>query len=296
MARKKVMLRPSVNNLLAVAAIIFISGCGKRTLLTDTYYRRAMKSWDRGDLRESINNFKKVVSVSPHSPKGQASLFHLAEVYYQAGKYRKALNLFELYLDTSDAKGKELLNVLDKIAVIYEKHLKDDQNALRFYKRALDLTFSKEDRIKFLVKTGKTYFSLYQFQQAVDYLEKAAGDMETLPQKIAMSEMAQEAYYYLGLSYAILARDVKDRFQGGESYIGVDRDTIDKCIEAMDKCIKFSVKTKYGVLCKFQKAEALVEIDEYDKAVDILEDLQSSYPNKTVIETRLDRIRGLAGR
>ena len=271
-----------------IFSFILISACGFNRA-EDQYFKEDVKLKNEGDLSNSIDLFKKVIATAPRSDKAKESLYLLGDVYYQTGEAKKAIKVFKAYLDLVSPRGKRKFLILSKIGTLYYQKLGDPQQGLGYYVKALDYAPSKEDRFDVFLNMGNCSFKMYKFDTAVEYFNKAVIEVERSRDENVIAKL-QEALYYMAFSYSILRNDMNESVTAIKPREINSMDPIKKTVEILDKCIKYSDKSKYGILCKFEKAENLVELGEKDKARAILMELRDSYPNTAVIETKIKKL------
>ncbi|MFH1223451.1 MAG: hypothetical protein V1647_03805, partial [Pseudomonadota bacterium] len=95
-------------------------------------------------------------------------------------------------------------------------------------------------------------------------------------------------------SYSVLSENFAESYQQKgikPQYRTPADDPTARLISILDRCISYADKSKYGVLCRFQKAETLEELGEKAKALAMFTDLVDVYPNKAVVESKIDRLR-----
>jgi len=259
----------------------------------DRYYDEAMRYRSEGETSKAVDSFKKSIATAPKSNIGKEALYMLGDVYYQTGDYKKALRIFKLCLDRMDLKSKKRYAILNRIAWINFAKLNAQEEALKYYIKALDYTSSREERFDVLLSMGNCYFKIYKFDLAVEYFNKAVKEVEGSKDE-EIKEKIQEALYYMAVSYSFLSQDFAEislQKNANPQYRTPADDPTRKILEILDKCITYSGKSKYGILCRYQKAEALEELGEKAQALKVLVDLVDVYPNKAVIESKIDRLR-----
>jgi tetratricopeptide (TPR) repeat protein len=271
-----------------ISVLVLMSACGFNRP-EDKYFKEAIKFKSDGDLGKAADSFRKVIATSPKSDRAKESLYQLGEVYYQTGDAKKSIKVFKAYLDLASPRGKRKFLILSRIATLYYQKIGDPQQALGYYLKALDYSPSREDSFDIFLNMGNCYFKMYKFDTAVEFFNKAVIEAESARNESIIPKL-QEALYYMAFSYSVLTNDINESVLSRRPEQINTVDPIKKTIEILDKCIKYSDKSKYGILCKFEKAENLVELDEKDKALAILMELRDSYPNKAVIETKIKKI------
>jgi len=258
------------------------------------YFDEAMHYRNEGEFEKAIESLKKTIATAPKSDKGREALYMLGDVYYQTGDYKKALKIFNKYLDITDVNDKKKFLLLNKIAFINYSKLNEYREALLYYFKALNYASSRVDKFDVYTNMGNCYFKLYKFDKSVEFFnkgiteigDKANGDL---------APRVQESLYYMAFSYSVLTQDFAEHYQqkGFNPSEKMDaNEPLKKILEILDKCIAYSGQSKYGVLCKYQKAETFEEMGDKQKALTILNELRDVYPNKAVIESKINKLLG----
>jgi tetratricopeptide (TPR) repeat protein len=271
---------------------IFISACVGRP--ENKFFDEAVHYRNEGEFDKSIESLKKVIAAAPKSEKGREALYMLGDVYYQTGDFKRALKVFNKYLDIIDVNDKKKFLLLNKIAFINYSKLNEYKEALLYYFKALNYASSRVDKFDVYSNMGNCYFKLYKFDKAVDFFNKAVTEIGTRVDS-DLEPRVQEALYYMAFSYTVLTQDFEEHYQqkGVAPSEKLDaNEPLKKILEILDKCISYSGKSKYGVLCRYQKAETFEEMGDKQKALAILNELRDVYPNKGVIESKINKLLG----
>lgn len=266
---------------------ISLQGCLGSRRTVNNIYNDGIRFKSTGEYGRATDSFKKVIKLAPRSKKAIKALYMLGEVYYETGETGRAIRVFEGYIDIAKPAPDKKFEVLKKIADLYHLKLSDYEKALEFYKKALVYTSSERSVFDVLLNTARAYYKLNRFQEAISFFDTAARAGEQLDDSRLYLQV-QEALYYTAYSYSILRDQMTDI---SRTYAGLDpSDPIKRIIGILDKCIELSETSRYGVLCRFEKADNLVQIDQKEEALAILEELREVYPNRSVIEARINRL------
>ena len=272
---------------------LFVSGgCIGRP--ENRFFDEAVHYRNEGENEKAIESFKKAIATAPKSETGREALYMLGDVYYQTGDFKRALKIFNKYLDLSGIKDEKRFLLLNKIAFINYSKLNQYKEALVYYFRAQKYASSRDEKFDVFVNMGNCYFKIYKFDKAVEFFNKAVTEVEGHVDD-ELTPKVQEALYYMAFSYSILTQDFAEHYQqkGINLY---DKDgangPLKKILEILDRCISYSAKSKYGVLCRYQKAETFEETGDKAKALVLLNELRDVYPNKAVIEGKINKLLG----
>ncbi len=279
-----------MSRIFLVISLFVLSSCGL-IRPEDSYYREAIKYKNEGDAHRAIDSLRKVVSTAPKSKKAKDALYLLGDLYYQIGDPKKAIKVLETYIDISAPNDERRFDVFNKMGLVVYSRTNDYPRALMYYKKAIPLADSKREKFDVSLNVGNCYFKMYRFDKALDFFSNAVKQMEDNPDD-EESQYLQEALYYMAFSYSLLTKDLNESTELSESTKSQDlfSDPQKKIIAILDKCLKYSASSKYGILCKYQKAEAFEELGDRQKAISIYMELKELYPNKGVIEAKISKL------
>jgi tetratricopeptide (TPR) repeat protein len=270
-----------------VFIFVFTSSCVGSKHTADKYYRAGLKYKNNGEYGAAVDNFKKVITTAPRTHKARQALYELGEVYQETAEIKKAIKVFEAYIKLAKPTGSKRFQVLSKIGDLYYSKSSDYEKALKYYSEANNYSSSQREKFEVLLNIANVYYKLYKFKEAIEYFDRAAKTGEKIKDDKLIPKI-QEAIYYTAFSYSVLSDQMSDT---SKNYTRVDPvGPAKRTIEILDRCIKYDEDSKYGVLCRFEKAENLVQIDEKDKALLILMELRDIYPNRSVIESKIAKL------
>ncbi len=278
--------------LIIFAVFMTTSACIGRP--ENKYFNEAMHYRNEGEFEKAIESLKKAIATAPKSDKGREALYMLGDVYYQMGDSKKALKIFNKYLDITDVNDKKRFLLLNKIAFINYSKLNEYREALLYYFKALNYASSRVDKFDVYTNMGNCYFKLYKFDRAVEFFNKGIIAIDNKVDK-DLAPRVQESLYYMAFSYSVLTQDFAEHYQQKKGVPSQKMDAnepLRKILEILDKCISYSGQSKYGVLCMYQKAETFEEIGDKPKALAILNELRDIYPNKAIIESKINKLLG----
>jgi tetratricopeptide (TPR) repeat protein len=272
---------------------ILVAGCMGRP--ENKFFDEAIHYRNEGELDKSIESLKKAIAAAPKTDKGREALYMLGDVYYQSGDFKRALKVFNKYLDITDVNDKKKFQLLNKIAFINYSKLNEYKPALFYYFKALNYASSRTDKFDVYANMGNCYFKLYKFDKAVEYFDKGVKELGDHVDS-DMAPRVQETLYYMAFSYFVLTQDFTEHYYQQKGFNPSEKmdanEPLKKVLEILDKCISYSAQSKYGVLCKYQKAETFEEMDNKQMAIATLKELRGVYPNEAVIESKINKLLG----
>ncbi len=119
------------------------------------------------ELKKAKYYLKKCIKINK---KHKKAWLILGEIYYKQKKYKKALKCFLKHKKINgDNTSIEAYNYL---ALTYNQLYQLD-NALKYFKRCLFLSKSKEQKKIYLYNIGSCYLAMKKYQKSVEYLEKS---------------------------------------------------------------------------------------------------------------------------
>lgn len=277
-------------NKLLCFLLVFVVSCGF-IRPEERYYKEAVKYKNEGETLKAIDSLRKVISTAPKSDRTKDALFMLGDLYYQIGDARKSIKALSTYIDISSPNDKRRFDVFNKMGLVTYSKTGDYPKALKYYKEATSLARSEADRFEVLLNIGNCYFKMYSFDKAYGFYSRAVKELEKNPNDEEVAKL-QEALYYMAFSYSLLTKDFNEGTEvlDGSKEQDLFSDPHKKMINILDKCLYYSDSSKYGLMCKYQKAEVFEELGEKDKALVIYTELKDVYPNKGVIEAKLTKL------
>jgi TolA-binding protein len=148
-------------------------------------YFLAHMNYESGNYEASLEQFNALKSDKNFS---SIAPFYITQIHYLLGDYQLVINEGEALIKHASQKRKTDLN-----RVLGGSHFR-----LGNYEKALPYLIDYQNQStglhdnSFYYEIGYSYYKTNKFQEAVEYLQKATSENDT---------MAQYAYYYLGASY-----------------------------------------------------------------------------------------------
>lgn len=141
---------------------------------TRRLYNDALRLYEEGKIKESIEVLKQVVSIYPEYPDVHNAL---GLVYSLAGNHAEAMNCFKRATELNP----EYIEAYVNLAIVYNEQC-DFEDAIQAFEKAASLEtkekgFSpklKAELANTYVQLGDTYFELQDYANAKDEYKKAA--------------------------------------------------------------------------------------------------------------------------
>ena len=155
---------------------------------------------EEGNVGTAIINLKQIVA-NQKSPFFVQASSKLADIYFEQGDFQNAKNLYATLSSlVENPEEKMQFAAREIICTIHQGQLKTYQSKLKTFKT----TFKKQPQLKnylalFEFETGKYYFKQKKYEPAVK-------KFKTVAKKYRDSDYADDAQYYLGLTYTTTNR------------------------------------------------------------------------------------------
>lgn len=255
--------------ILISVAFTALSGCGPDK--AKEHFDAAEKFFGEGNYTGAVGEYSRVVSEYQGSPYAPKSQYRIAVLYDRHLSDRKrAMDAYSTLLFLFPESPEAWLSRED-MAGIYSRageHLK----AIEEYEKLAKANPDESGRIKYLIAIE--YFKMNDFRQSrIELMGLLEGDPDP--------ELVRKARHQIAYTYY------------------VEGDT-EKAIKAFDSIINDDPVSPMAAEALLGKAKALEEADRLAEALELLEGLIDVYPNKEVVETRINwvkkRIKEGAGR
>ena len=242
---------------------------------TKKSYLLAERLLSDGSYIAAVNEFEKVFSRDPKGALGQKALFRAAmtQMLYLS-QNDLAIRKFNTIIETSNDKD-VVWEAKKYIGEILFSKLEDYAQSLQYYQSVLKSNPSANEAPEFLFRTGRSYFFLSKFSEAL-------GVYEEIRKKYSQSIWAEKALLEEGLSM----------FTRGEKGGVKSKQLSDfqKGVALYEDFIKLYPKSVGVVQARFGIASCLEEMEQLDTAFEKFKELRSSYPAPEVIDIKLRRI------
>ncbi|MCB0804490.1 MAG: tetratricopeptide repeat protein, partial [Bacteroidales bacterium] len=250
---------------------------------SELFFKKGYCYFRKEENQKAVQEFKKVVNSNSNSKYSSPSSYYLAHIAYADGLYDEALTRFQAlesdpnfsaiapyyivqiyfhqgkYQQVIDMAPPLLINATPSRATELTRVLGESYFNLGEYEKALPYLKQYQQEARTRISRADNYkygFALYtdqQYDQAVNYLQKATGREDTL---------AQYAWYYLGASY----------LQTGEKQFAAN---------AFTSAYKIPFDREIREDALFKQAQLAFELsyDPYNEAVKALRNYIKAYPD-----------------
>jgi len=232
--------------LLVVYSVLFsIWGCGEKS--SEDLYKKAMALYEAGKYAKAVKVFELLLAQYPEHSLARKVRYQLGEIYfYKLNQPPIALKyLQELYAQSP--QGKYSMNALQLIGAIDES-LNKYADAIEVYRKLLREYAAEIEAAKYQLAIAEGYFKFNNYQQAI-------AEYETLIKQYPNSPYVARANFQIANSYALT-----------EAY--------DKAIEHYEALLQAgSVSEQLAADIKLELAYCYGQKEQFPKALDLYEGL-----------------------
>jgi tetratricopeptide (TPR) repeat protein len=227
---------------------------------------RGLQFQSRGEFREAVTEFDKVMKRSPRSLASIRAARESAKIYlYELKNYDRTIEVLKfliLYSNNSEERWKSQ----SQIAQIYFDNLAWYDKALIEYNKLLAGHLSKEEQIRVRLAIARSYYYLGQFLQSSNEAS------QILVEQGVSEDQAFDVY----LLQANIYLSLKNHFDAAKALERILQRFPDK-----------SKKENVGI----NLALCYEEMGVHTEALRVLESLKSYYEPKEYVELRIRKIR-----
>jgi tetratricopeptide (TPR) repeat protein len=249
--------------LILAGAVLFLSGCSFS--LDGFRFYRAKMQISQHHYASALPLLQKIVDDSPSDDRAlQAARKGARVAHFEAKAYQQAVNFYKFIILKSDDVI-ERQNAQKNIAQIYFDDLQDFDQSVTEFERILKFDNSPDEAFRYRLNLAKAYFRLNNAEQALNELDVL------LSQKLDSDKI-----------FDILAL---------KANVMVGNHKLPEAAQLWEKIIKDfpeqSKKEKIGlnlVVC-------YEELKQFDKAIEVLENMRPQYPNPDFLDLRISRLK-----
>ncbi len=219
----------------ALLVVVLLTGCGgKRTFVAksaDEAFNYAMERYQKGDYREAVSGFQRVIFNFPGVELVEEAMYYLADSYFMDEDYLLAANEFKR-VSSEYPEGSYALVSLYKLGLCYMRlslsyqlDQKDTKRAIETFK-TLENRFpnsayadsARARRAELSEKLAKKEFENGYYYYKREYFDSAIIYFETLREEFPGSPWIAPALFYLSKSY--------EKLELHEDALGARRDIL----------------------------------------------------------------------
>lgn len=227
---------------------------------------RAKNQWEAGDYEDSARTFATLVEFHPDSPYVEEAVFLAASLYHHFLDQADLAKRYYLQLVTQFPKSRYLADAKLSLASLYERERSSTSRAAQIYRELIEANVLPDQKDWLQFKLAKAFMYMGK-------LDLARLEFRNLLTYHPYSSLLAETYYALGYSYYLENR--------GEMAIAIFRKAIDDF-----------PGTPIASRAQFFIADTLEEQGQLRDALNVFEGLRGRYHSETVLETRINALRG----
>ncbi len=230
----------------------------------DMLLKEAENQLLNSNYREAVSLFLQVADRYPNSPYAEKALLRSGETFFlNLSEPEKAIKYFSKVISVYPS-GKEARVASEYIASIYENTLKEYDNAVIQYQRLIDSADDpgKSDNYQFAI--GRSYYRKGDYSQAII-------EYKTLKNRYPDSELIAEADYQIANCYFVLS-------------------DCQRASKAYRKLLKKYPDNEWRHDILLSMGVCMEEKEHYSDALVIYRDLADEFPNKALIQAKINAI------
>jgi len=240
-----------------------------------SHYVLAEKLWSDRKYQASVQEFEKAYAKDPQSLIGKEAL-------YQAGltqclflsQYEEAIAKFKLYIANHEPSERTWGAKLQIGEILFKTE--QYRLAMAHYRSLLEDASHPEEAPKFLFFIGKSAFYLFDFELAISTYEK-------LIARFPDSSFAKKAEFEIAVTY-YMQGERRTLARGGAEFL------YQKAKKKYEQFIQKYPESTFLAEAQFGVASCLEALGHLEEAIAIYQNIQSLYPSRHVIESKIKRI------
>lgn len=255
-------MRIKINFAVVILLLSVLTGC--HLSYDRVEFDRAERALKREQFKEAVKHFSRVIKRSPESDLALEAARNAARVsLFQTEDFIQAIQFFRHVIIYSKSE-KERKEAQRNIATIYFDKLTDYKSAIVEFNKLLSLSHSPEDETDYKLYLAKSYFYLNNFFQA---------KIET--DELLKRNLSDEKKFEILL------------FKGN---ILMTSKEINEALGVFEQ-----LKKDFPELAKKEKVDMSIavcyeELNNFAKAISVLEELKADYPHPEFIDLKIKRL------
>lgn len=261
---RKLIHKPTITHVLPCIFVLFFFVACTKTDNELEYYNRAETAFSDGRIKEAAQLYELFLEKETDFPERFIAWQRLLTIYKDISRNTdKGLHILKAMSVEYENDREKLWLIYMKIGQLYSRQNNFD-SSIEFFRRALDIAAKDQEIFQSYEALGEVYYKKRDYLKAVDLLEEFLASVTgTLSDRTGMIN------YILGRSYYQL----KDR----------------------NSAVQYLRRTFYMDAPENQRAKAgmlmydiYLEMEDFEKARKVLDELGKFHPNPQVIRLRLE--------
>jgi TolA-binding protein len=239
--------------------LLMLTGCEKSS---EEMYKKAMSFYEAGKYHKAVQLFEALLARYPEHSLSRKAQYQLGNIYfYKLNQPEQALNYAQKLYEQSP-QGKYAMQALELIGYIYDKSLNRCLDGAEAYRLLLKDYAAEVDAGKYQLAIADCYFKRREYPQAI-------AEYTTLTERYPQSEHIPRARFQIATSYALT--------EVWEEAVVIYEELlqIDGLLHQFVADIQLELAYCYG------------QQEEYDKALKLYEELEELDANDVSIDKDL---------
>ncbi len=238
----------------------------------------AEKLWQEKNYVAAVGEYEKVVQKDPSSDTGIEAAYRAATTQTlflneHIGALRKLNRLIEVNRDHRLAHGANRL-----IGEILFTKLEQYEQAIQHYEKMLISYPTDPSRDEYTYRIGKAQFHLLKFDDSIR-------TFRLVTEKYSGTESAKLALFSIGVSNQTKGHQLQSK------EVKLAQEAFKRAVTDYEEFIKKFPTDPLRLDAKFEIGNCLEELENVDAAYEAFESILAEYPNRSVVEMKLRRIR-----
>lgn len=249
-----------------VCALLLLSTCAGCSLSLDWLRQyRAQRAIAKQDYAGAVVILRQIMDLSVESEKSLVAARQGARIaHLDAKNYPEAIEFYRVVVLRSE-DPLERKSAQQFIAQIYFENLQDFDHAVAEYEKLLKLDVTPQEKFRYRLNLAKCYFQMNNLEQALAELDLLQGLKPTGDDHYDMRT--------LRANILVAAKQLAPAAEAWESLIRDFPERSNKENVALNLVVCYE------------------ELQEFDKAVTVLERMRPSYPNPDFLNLRIERLK-----
>jgi TolA-binding protein len=227
-------------------------------------FRLAERLLEDRKYEAAIVEFNAIVDRSPNSEMGLAAQLKIAEIrHIYLGQAKEAQKAYEAVLKrTTDPAQQQRIE--KTLADIHFTSFENYDESIKAYSKLMQELAGKPESEEMMFRLGRSFFMKGQFSDSIDILQY---QLKNFPEGGLRWKAELEIGHALSAS-------------------GRCRETTDRFSQLVQRAPKEIVP-----LAKFAMATCFEELDDLDRAYELLDEIRSSHPSAEVVDLKMQKIK-----
>lgn len=248
----------------------------------DSYYYSGFIAMENGNTSKAISDLQ-TASQSPYYANKVPYL--LAALYYKQGSYDQLISFAEPKLTNGQNLEKKEVIYLYLAEAYYAK--RNFAKAAENYDAFINSQKGEELGREEIYKAGISQFEIKNYQRATDYLKVSASASDEIGQAssyyLAQAYLKLENYQFASTSFQSAAKSdfnalIKEESIFNYAKVNLQKGSFQSAITALDEYVEAYPTGKYRVEAENLLSEALVNTNDYLRAIDQMDKIFNKSP------------------